>query len=338
MDAGERVNPYVFIVGCPRSGTTLFQRMLDSHPRLAVANDTHFIPHGIDDLTGKTDPPLTAQIVERVRTYRRFHRLGLDDDAVAAASQGRTYSEFVRSLYDEFARMRGKPFAGDKTPSYVRQLRLLHGLFPSARIVHIIRDGRDVALSALEWATPTKGPAKLRLWRGEPVAVCALWWQRHVRTGRGDGSRVGAEQYLEVRYEQLVADPEGELRRIAAFLDLDYTPQMATYYLGKTRSDSSLSAKSAWLPPTPGLRDWRTSMAKGDVALFEALAGDLLDQLGYARAAPSPPPELLERAEQLRGVFAEDLRARRSGDRPRVRHPRKRYARVPARNRGPGRT
>lgn len=305
------MNPYIFVVGCPRSGTTLLQRMLDHHPRLAVANDTHFIPHGLEDRTGRVDPPLTAEAVERVRTYRRFHRLGLGDEAVAAAAaRARTYSAFVRGLYDELARMHGKPLAGEKTPSYVRRLPLLHGLFPDARFLHIIRDGRDVALSALEWATETKGPGKLLLWREEPVGVCALWWRRHVQTGRDDGARIGPTGYFEVRYERIVAHPERELRRIATLIDLDYAPQMAAFHVGKTRSNPRRSAKSAWLPPTPGLRDWRTSMAERDVTLFEALAGDLLDELGYPRAAPSIPKRELDRAERIRDTFAREVRVR----------------------------
>jgi Sulfotransferase family len=277
-------NPYVFAVGCPRSGTTLLQRMLDHHPRLAVANDTHFIPHAIDDRSGLVDPPLTPEHVERVRAYRRFPRLGVSDEAVSvAARDALTYGQFVSALYDAWGRERGKPLAGEKTPDYVRYLPLLNGLFPLARTVHIIRDGRDVALSALEWATDTKGPGKLALWKEEPVAVCALWWRRSVAAGRRDGARLGRRRYREVRYERLVAEPEGELREIAAFLDLPYAPEMAGYYVGKTRAQPGLSAKSAWLPPTPGLRDWRSNMAERDVELFEALAGDVLSSLCYER-------------------------------------------------------
>ncbi|HEX7256157.1 MAG TPA: sulfotransferase [Gaiellaceae bacterium] len=304
------MNPWVFVVGCPRSGTTLLQRMLDHHPQLAVANDTHFIPHGVIDPTDQAEPPLTAEIVERVRSYRRFHRLGLPDEAVtSAADRARTYPEFVQMLYDELARIRGKPLAGEKTPSYVRRLPLLHRLFPSARVIHVIRDGRDVALSALEWATETKGPGKRPLWRDEPVGVCALWWRRHVLAGRKDGQWIGRDGYAETRYEQLVADAESELRRITTFLHLPYASEMAEFHVGKTRSDPGLSAKSAWLPPTPGLRDWRSGMAERDLALFEELAGDLLDELGYARAVPSTPATERKRAARIRERFAEQFGA-----------------------------
>ena len=207
-------NPYVFVVGCPRSGTTLLQRMLDHHPRLAVANDTHFIPRALEevipqavaDVAGPVDPPLSPELVEWVLGYHRFARLGLVEAIVRqAAAEAATYRDFVSALYSEFGRLHGKPLAGEKTPDYVRRLPLLHAVFPWVRTVHIIRDGRDVALSTLEWASEDKGPGKLELWQDEPVAVCALWWQWQVRTGMRDGAVLGPSRYHEVKYEELVA-------------------------------------------------------------------------------------------------------------------------------------
>jgi hypothetical protein len=316
----HRRNPYVFAVGCPRSGTTFLQRMLDHHPSLAVANDTHFIPRAIDDHSGRVDPPLTPGLVEKVRTYRRFPRLGISDRAVrAAAQEALTYGQFVSALYDAWGRERGKPLAGEKTPDYVRYLPLLHGLFPFARMIHIIRDGRDVALSALEWATETKGPGKLALWKEEPVAVCALWWRRQVTAGRRDGGRLGPSRYQEVRYEKLVADLEAELRGVTAFLDLPYASEMAAYHVGKTRSKPGLSAKSAWLPPTPGLRDWRSSMAEREVELFEALAGDLLSLLGYERRVTAISAAIEAVAARCRSWWSSEFMRRETKSQPRER-------------------
>ena len=155
-------NPYLFVVGCPRSGTTLLQRILDHHPQLAVSNDTHFIPGAIKRAGDGTDPPLTTELVEWVLGYRTFSRLGLPEATVrAAAAEARTCSEFVSALYRAFGRKHGKPLAGAKDPRYVRYLPLLHALFPWVKTIHIIRDGRDVALSTLEWAREDKGPAGL---------------------------------------------------------------------------------------------------------------------------------------------------------------------------------
>src|SRR5210317_1131217 len=94
-------NPYVFVVGCPRSGTTLLQRMLDNHPQLTISNDTHFVIRAAKGVLRKNpQPPLTPELVEAVRSYRRFYRMGLEDDEVRSAAENcATYAEFVSRLY-----------------------------------------------------------------------------------------------------------------------------------------------------------------------------------------------------------------------------------------------
>ena len=254
-------NPYVFVVGCPRSGTTLLQRMLDAHPMLAVANDTHFIPKALKGCEVRADLPLTPDLVERARSYKRFPRLGVPPGAVDAAAEAATYGEFVARLYDALAAEHGKPFAGEKTPDYCDVLPLLHLLFPAARVVHIVRDGRDVALSVLEWAHEGKGPGRKALWQEQPMAVSALWWREKVANGRRDGAALGPSTYRELRYEDLVADPERETQGLSEFLGLPPDPAMAGFAEGhahpEKRSDGRVDAKKSWLPATSGLRDWR---------------------------------------------------------------------------------
>jgi hypothetical protein len=306
------VNPYLFVVGCPRSGTTLLQRMLDHHPLLAVSNDPHFIPYGINGAAEGVDPPVTPALVERLLGYRTFARLAIPEPEVReAASRARTYSELVGELYSTFARLRGKALAGEKTPRYVRFLPLLDSLFPWARTIHLVRDGRDVALSTLEWARADRGPGRFRLWRDEPIAVAALSWRWHVTTGRRDGSELGARRYREIRYEELVARTEPTLREVAAFLGLPFAHEMLGYHEGRVREAPELSAKDAWLPPTAGLRDWRVQMEPGDVELYEAIAGDLLELLGYERAFPRVSPPVRERAERCREAWIAEVAERR---------------------------
>lgn len=306
----DRPLPYAFVVGCPRSGTTLLQRMLDHHPMLAMANDTHFIPKVVDP--AGADVPFSPEIASRVLAYHRFPRLGLGEDAVWRAAEGSlTYAQFVRALYAEFAARRGKPLAGEKTPDYVRHLPLLGRLFPRARVIHIIRDGRDVALSTLQWARPDKGPGRFPLWREEPVAVCALWWRWQVTTGRSDGRDAGS-RYREVRYEDLVTHPSDTVATLCRFLDLPFASQMLVCNAREERRRPGRSAKTAWLPPTPGLRDWRTQMRERDVALFEALAGDLLSTLGYERATGAPSAALAAVVDRYRDRWEVELERRRA--------------------------
>jgi len=298
-------NPYLFVVGCPRSGTTLLQRMLDAHPQLAVANDSHFIPRVLRKLDAAGDVPLTVEIIAAVENYHRFYRLGLSHELVErAAAAAHTYAQFVAALYTEFARMRGKQLGGEKTPGLCPSLDFSASALPQARFIHIIRDGRDVMLSTLEWAKEDKGPGRLAFWKEAPVAVCALWWKWQVSSGRHDAARLPPSVYSEARYEDLITGPEPGLSRIASFLDLPDAPEMARYYEGKTKTGPGLSAKQAWLPPTQGLRDWRRDLSRADIQLFEELAGDLLQQLGYDRLGDSSPSTVKSAAERASAWWA----------------------------------
>lgn len=283
MSETNHRNPFVFVVGCPRSGTTLVQRMLDAHPDLTVANDTHFIPRAAKrELRVHDDPPLTPQLVEQAMDYHRFHRMGLGLEEVSqAADVDATWSAFVARLYDLRGRKAGKLLSGEKTPDYCRWIPLLHRLFPRARFLHVLRDGRDTALSAMDWAHAGKGPGRWNLWERDPVGASALWWRWQAGAGCRDGRPLGDALYHEVRYEDLVRNPDLEMKAVCRFLELPFSRRMARFHEGKTRNTPGLSAKSAWLGPTPGLRDWRRDMAAVDVAVFDAIAGELLDISGY---------------------------------------------------------
>ena len=320
-------SPFVFVVGCPRSGTTLLQRMLDANPALAVANDTHFIARAVQavlpELTqggaGAITPGQHHALIDWARGYHRFARLQLPDAAVARAAQAETFPAFVTAIYRELAALHGKSLGGEKTPDYVRSLPLLHRLFPEAKVLHIVRDGRDVALSALEWARPGKGPGRFTLWREQPLAVCALWWRWQVGSGRNAAASLPPGVLLELRYESLVRDARGELERVARFLGIGHVDAMLDFHAGKTRYGADLSAKSAWLPPTVGLRNFANHMAPTEQALFELLAGDLLQELGYPQGASQVElerPETVALAHRCRQAWELELGERRDKECP----------------------
>lgn len=290
-------NPFVFAVGCARSGTTLLTRMLDAHPRIAMTPETHWIPKFYEE-----QPWVTPDQLRRLGDYHRIRKLGLSGADLEGLidADGRTpYAEFGSRFFDLFARRAGKALAGDKTPSYVRVIPFLHRLWPKARFIHLIRDGRDVVLSALKWEKNSKNVGKFSTWAEEPILTAALWWAWNVSLGCAAGRALGSELYHEISYEDLVAEPERECRDIAAFLGIEFDDAMLRFHEGRTRDDGGRSAKKAWLPPTPGLRDWRTQMSLGDTELFEAAAGDLLATLGYERRFPAPCAAARARAGQV---------------------------------------
>jgi hypothetical protein len=305
-------NPYLFIVGSPRSGTTLLRRMVDAHSCIAVPPETHWVPEFYKRRTGLTPGGLaTEELVRELIAHPKFVNLDMTPGEVRGLlgpEEKPTYASFVSRIFGHCAAARGKPLAGDKTPNYVRQIYVLHALWPQARFVHLIRDGRDVALSLLGWKRKGTRMAELfPTWADDPVATAALCWERDVRRGRDRGRPLGPALYHEIRYEYLVHRPADEARDLCSFLGVPYEANMLEFHQGRTRPERGLSAKEAWLPITPGLRNWKSQMAPDDVERFEAAAGDLLDELGYPRACPSPPPAARERAARLREQFVRGL-------------------------------
>ena len=305
-------NPYVFIVGCPRSGTTLLQRIVDAHPQIAIMSESRWIAEWFEERKGLTpDGTITSELVSQLFENPRFARLHIGREQLMALMRDDgpvSYSSFVTHIFDLYGRRKGKALVGNKTPAYVRRLDLLHTLWPQARFVHLIRDGRAVCLSVANWpkAFQADKPGSIAAWREDPVSTIAVWWELNVRLGRLVGRSLGPGLYYEIPYESLVSHPQEECASLCAFLGLTYDDAMLRFHIGKTKSHPGLSAKRAWLPITPGLRDWRSQMPAEEVERFEAAAGDLLDELGYPRASPSTRHESLESAARIRSMMRLD--------------------------------
>jgi hypothetical protein len=168
-------------------------------------------------------------------------------------------------------------------------------------------------MSILSWKKASRKVGRFTTWAEDPLSTTALWWEWSVRLGREDGSSLEPGLYYEMRYESLIAHPGDECAKLCTFLGLPYEDEMLHFHKGRERTEPGLDAKRAWQPVTSGLRDWRSQMPAGDVERFEAAVGDLLDELGYARAVPRPPSEALKHARKIRHSFRQVLRDR--GDR-----------------------
>jgi hypothetical protein len=308
------MHPCVFLVGCARSGTTLLHRLVDAHPQIAIVPEMHWITDffgdrwWLDSEAGVTVAELNGMIEhERFRLFRFTPEqlLGLVDDG-----QPLPYVTFLNRFFALYRENSGKPLVGNKTPAYVRRIDALHSVWPEAKFVHLIRDGRDVCLSVRNWYHADRTAGRYSTWLEDPVSTSALWWKLKVLSGRMSGRKLPAELYYELQYENLVADPAAECDRLCSFLGLSYDDAMLRFHEGKTKTKPGLDAKRAWLPVTPGLRNWRTQMPAPEIERFEAAAGDLLRELGYQRAFPSPSPDACSRAARLQERFDRELQAR----------------------------
>ena len=281
------------IVGAPRSGTTLLRLMLDAHPEMAIPPETGFLILG-QTLGEEPDP--RRHFVETVTGYPpeapAWQDFGLDagDFAAAiAALEPFSAADACRMFYRLYAARFGKPRWGDKTPLYGLHLPAVTGLLPEAHVVHLIRDGRDVALSLRQtWFSP-----------GREIETLAEYWQHVTSTTREHGSRYG--RYLEVRFEDLIGATEDVLRRVCRFLELPYDEQMMDYHRGapgrlaehraRVRQDGSVVISHAGRiqqqmltmqpPQASRVQAWRAVMAADERCRFERVAGGLLTALGY---------------------------------------------------------
>ncbi len=271
--------PFVFVVGKGRSGTTLVRAMLAAHPEMAIPPETHFIVR-MSERPGVVREGLvdTGVLIDRLKDHHGFAKMDLDHEDVReqlGSSEPLTYADAIRMIFGIYAASKGKPRYGDKTPGQVMRIPALAEMFPEGRFIHVIRDGRDVLLSNLETR-----------FGSADVAEGALVWRRVVAEGQRAGAELGPDRYCEIRYEDLLDDPEGQVRRLADFSLLDYHGDMLRYF-----EQGSEIVGSAWhhrnlnLPPTKGMRDWRIEMPAHHVFAFERLAGDQLDALGYERSS-----------------------------------------------------
>ena len=312
-------NPYLFIVGCPRSGTTLLERMVNAHQQIAIIHETHWIARYFKKRTGLTPQGMvTPELISTLSENHRFPHLKIsrnDLEKLIESPEPISYANFVSRIFDHYGQREGKRLVGDKTTGgYLRNLPLLNALWPKARFVQLIRDGRDVCLSILEWPKAHRAAGRLATWQEDPVATTALWWKWQVRLGLDGGSSIGPALYYEMRYESLIQHPADQCAALCSFLGVRYDDAMPKFHVGRTKTDRGLSANRAWLPATPGLRDWRTQLAERDVEMFEAIAGDLLSILGYERAFNTISTKIAEVAKRFQRWWdCERPRTRASG-------------------------
>jgi hypothetical protein len=261
------VAPPVIVLGVGRSGTTL-RVMLDRNSELAVPDESFFVV------------PLARRHPARIVLNSFYDDLGRlpvlgdwgisPEDVRTRLRDGMKTGEAIAAVFQTYAAQRGKPRWGDKTPLYMQHLPLLRRLFPDAFWIHLIRDGRDAALSFLELREGFSGPTWAQPRTGGQFAAR---WRTEIDAARRLGRRVG-DRYLELRYEHLVAEPERELRRICEHASLTWEPEM-------------LEHRNIAQPPTAGLRDWHNQMAREDALAFERVAGDVLRSSGYELLEPA---------------------------------------------------
>lgn len=269
-----------FIVGVGRSGTTLLRMMLDAHPDFAIPAETHFLRN-----TGAGPADARQHFLSLLQAGGRRNDFPISDAALrdALGDAPLPLADCVRRFYALYAAQQGKPRWGDKTPIYVAVMSDISALLPEAAFIHMIRDGRDVAVSSRSaWFSA-----------GVDVLEHAKTWSGRIRSARRQAQTL--PHYLEVRYEHLLIEPERELTRICDFLGVRYAPEMLDYpqrareRLMELQAFGQVSAqhrrdmhsRTERAPDAARIGRWKQDLTPEQRAAYESVARDLLIELGY---------------------------------------------------------
>jgi hypothetical protein len=266
----------VFVVGMNGSGTTMLLDCLGRHPALyAFPKETRLIPYLMARESTYGDLRVDANfraLWDYVRNLAVFRHVN-DHEPVPIpedwAARPRSLAAVLDGVFSHFAADEGKHRWCEKTPQHVQHLLALAELFPAARFVHVIRDGRDCARSFH------------RRWRRQPE-LTVFRWKKVVTMGRAQGQRLGPARYLEVRYEDLTADPEQSLRRICSFLGLEF--HRAVLRSRQPYLQSRADGRRGGLQRNSG--KWRTYFPAHRLEGLERIAGATLASCGYPTRYP----------------------------------------------------
>ncbi len=272
----------LFIVGCYRSGTSLLRLMLGAHPNVFIPEETVFIPvfgrklnhyvvdHELDIAV------LVDDILEFLGKRAHWKSIPSREQILELAGPTPTYGDVVKAVIASMAgdKLRNLRYLGDKTPAYINSIFFLDNLFPSSKIINVVRDARDVAASV----------KKEPFWGGRTPMLVAEEWNQRILNGMLAERKLGPERVMTVRYEELVANPHDVLHGITEFLGLPYSDDMLEFY--RTEAASALSRfdrhrKVTSPVSTASVGRYRKSLTPAEIETIEREAGNTLHTLGY---------------------------------------------------------
>ena len=281
-----------FIVGNPRSGTTLLRTLLCGHSQIFIPDETGFLAH-LGKYHGRdlTKVEIKQLVLEIGEMNHEWFQLVDDFDSFYEQLPEPRLDHVLDSLYRAKIKSEHAKHWGDKGPSYVRVIPEIEKIFPNAVFIHLIRDGRDCVVSALKkWGD--------RYWYYDSFYLLKTW-QRNVRLGQSAGAQLGPDRYLEIRYEQLVGQTELTVQRACEFIDEPFESNMLDHLeTGKQISAPTGHDEVSRPVNENSIANWKSKMSEFDRKLANYLVGNELRQLGY-ELADLPAMSFFERVKVL---------------------------------------
>ena len=270
----------IFIVGVPRSGTTLIASMFSAHPDIAISPETHFLNYWMRQYSH-----LDVSVPENFEVFwqalsesERFSYLGISPEATLARIQANSqidYKTIFTSILQEYALKRQKPRWGEKTPMHYKNINQLLEWYPKARVIWMLRDPRAVVASLLkmDWAD-SRDYVNARLWHYSLHSFERQWSKD--------------ERVRLIQYEALVDDPELVMQRLCRFLDEEYSPDMVS---NRSESNSPIINRKGWakahleaaLQPVTltAIRKWQSALSPKQIAMVECITQHKMIKYGY---------------------------------------------------------
>ena len=263
-------NDPIVLFGAPRSGTTFLNELLNSHPEVHITNEMRLFAWAHETLVKAT----------------KQHRLLVTHREKFAEHATKQFGGMIRDFYaTEWPHVR---YWGDKNPHYADVwnrgcLDTVRRIFPGAKFIHIIRDGRDVVASIVRREHPDGRP-----WAD--VETAAWTWQDHVTIGSAFGRKIGPESYYEMRYEDLVADGVRDARSLFEFLGIPLDPAVEKFCLAQQTARSAFSSPTRDILAGGAARsEWNQAMSEEDRVLVMRIIGPKLIECGYVTATEAAP-------------------------------------------------
>jgi hypothetical protein len=306
-EAKQRQGSPVFVVGCHRSGTNLLYDMLLSSGGFAIYRGYLPIYKALIPRFGSLkNPENRRRIMEVWSRSKGFRRAGLDAEQLTAKvmEECRSGGDFIRVIMGEIARDQNMPRWAVYDPDNALRIGRIKKEIPNALFVHIIRDGRDIALSLKKM-----GGFRPLPWdrNSRSLMATAMYWEWMVRKAQRYGSQISSD-YTEVHYEDLVSDPRLALEKLGEFLDhdLDYD-RIRSAGLGMLSESNSSFREEAAREQSAPMNRWKTRLSRDEVTGIEKLVGDCLDELGYPLSAPEAERKPGLREKWMRTVYSNYL-------------------------------
>lgn len=247
----------IFIGGEGRSGTTLMRAMLNCHPKIACGAETHF-------LTDQDFIKLYDLLLERYSA--RFAEYTADP----SEKVNEMYRAMINAFYDDYTKKQGKIRWADKTPYNIKVIDFLLKVYSDKiKFIHLIRDGRDVATSMLKME-----------WGPNTIQEAARSWKEIIQ---GSRKHLGKDYYIEVKYEQLIAESDKTLKEVCNFIGERYSDKMLDYYKKKDMGGERESSFKQVSKPlyTTSVQKWEVELSRDEIKSYEEIAGEELVMLGY---------------------------------------------------------